>query len=762
MNTQDMNDMGELDDEFADLSEDEVLKRAEAARAAMLSGFAASIADRRKEAVEGRLLSGVEEMWREDEEYYDGVDEANRTETYNKPSTSSGRVTRSGSRDLDGSVKSTVFVNITQPYVNMASARVADILLPTDDKPFRIKPTPIPELGPMMYDYETMMPGGHMSVGKAANDFVTAMASKASRAEQQIWDWLCESRWHTEFRKQIEQCAKLGAAVLKGPYPVKRKSRKVTKNEEGGMSLTIGDEIKPASRWVDIWNIYPDPSCGDNIHNGRYIFERGDISARELRDMKGTGYLDTQIDEVLKEGPGRRNLDTGRREIVKDNEMFEVWYYYGFATKEDMLVSGCKCSEKQQNLDGLYPVQIVMVNDRIIKASISVFDSGEFPYDVMRWTYVAGSWFGHGVARQVRTSQRMINAACRNLMDNAGIAAGPQIVMNDAGIYPADDNWEITPFKIWRMNGEADIQEVAHAFMTFEFPTRQQELQAIIQLALDFAERSTSMPLILQGQQGAATETVGGMQILNQNASSVLRRIAKISDDHVIEPHILRYYEWLMVYGEDDSAKGDYTVDALGSTSFYERDAQNQAIMGMMQMANDPELKLSKEKLMTEFLKAIKVSPERVQMSDQEYKQKMEALAKNPPKDPRVEGQLEVAQLKQQGEMQKAQLVQQSDMQELEFKRQSDQSNMQLKLEMQRMEQEHQEKLKRMEYEMKMMELSQSQQISLDSIKASLASDTMKLKTQKELSMMTGKAKQVSMPETEPVGQAPAGQAYQR
>ena len=51
--------------------------------------------------------------------------------------------------------------------------------------------------------------------------------------------------------------------------------------------------------------------------------------------------------------------------------------------------------------------------------------------------------------------------------------------------------------------------------------------------------------------------------------------------------------------------------------------------------------------------------------------------------------------------------------------------------------------------------------ISLESIKAALASDTMKLKTQKELA--AGKsAPQIATPPTEPPGRAPEGQAYQR
>ena len=57
--------------------------------------------------------------------------------------------------------------------------------------------------------------------------------------------------------------------------------------------------------------------------------------------------------------------------------------------------------------------------------------------------------------------------------------------------------------------------------------------------------------------------------------------------------------------------------------------------------------------------------------------------------------------------------------------------------------------------------LANDRDISLDSIKAMLASESMKLKTQKELA--AGKsAPQIATPPTEPPGRAPEGQAYQR
>ena len=84
-------------------------------------------------------------------------------------------------------------------------------------------------------------------------------------------------------------------------------------------------------------------------------------------------------------------------------------------------------------------------------------------------------------------------------------------------------------------------------------------------------------------------------------------------------------------------------------------------------------------------------------------------------------------------------------MQELKFKAQQAE-----------IDRQHEIQIKNMERDMKMMELSQSMQISIADIKAQLAQTAQKLNVQTQLS------KQVLTPPSEPAGRAPNGQAYQR
>ena len=108
-----------------------------------LDAIGQALSKTRAEAIQGRQMSGIEMDWHEDEEFYQGIDDANRNEHraiwHTKPMGQAEPTAQATTR-------STVFPNITGPYVAAASARIADMLLPTDDRSWSLKPTPIPDL----------------------------------------------------------------------------------------------------------------------------------------------------------------------------------------------------------------------------------------------------------------------------------------------------------------------------------------------------------------------------------------------------------------------------------------------------------------------------------------------------------------------------------------------------------------------------------------------------------------------------------------
>lgn len=725
---------------------------AAAQRADILDALGLELAKTRSEAIEARRASGIEDEWAEDEEHYEGIDDANRGEAGVR--NANWRHKPAGQAELRpaSDTGSTIFVPITRPYCDAAAARVADMLLPTDDRAWSINPTPYPELagvakGEVPESIRTQVaegfPGGtdeeraayiQQTEADIVEDMKALMAEareKARRAERQIEDWHTECQWHAEVRRVIEDAVKSGTGILKGPVPSRRKTVAFVDGK-----ITVQDQIKPVSKRVDKWNFFPDPVCGDNIHNGSYTWERDEITRKHLVSLRGGDYLDDQIDAVLREGPhkavGEYNREAGGRHagLLPDasKNQFEIWYGYCRAEAEDLRAAGIDADEGDY-----HDVIVTMVNNRVIKAARNHLDTGEHVYDIFNWQRRDGHWAGIGVSRQIRTPQRMVNAAGRNLMDNAGLSGGPMAVINRGLIEPANGRWELVARKIWIGKEDAEIVDVSKAIAFVEAPMVQESLQAIIMLGLKLAEDVTGLPLLMQGSQGSAPDTVGGMQMLNNNAGTVLRRVARLFDDQITEPHVRRYYAYLLQWGRDED-KGDFLIDARGSSALVERDLQNQQILQMGAMVANPLFGIDPKKWMVEYLKSQKLDPKRFEFDDDKWQEVVQRMSQ--PQD----SSIEVANIR------KASALELQAMKDEQAER----------------DRELEIAFKGLDREIEAAGMQGGRADTLDKIKASLAEVVLKLRTQKELSGMRNGTTQLMAPPTEPAGRAPNGQAFQR
>jgi hypothetical protein len=259
-------------------------------------------------------------------------------------------------------------------------------------------------------------------------------------------------------------------------------------------------------------------------------------------------------------------------------------------------------------------------------------------------------------------------------MDNGRTSLGGQIVIKKGMIIPQNGSYEITPNKIWLAKDELD--DVRAAMTVFEFNSHLQELLAIAQAAMQFADVESSMPQIMGGEQGSAPETVGGMVMLYNNANAVLRQRVKLYDDTVTRPHIGRYYDWKMANDPDPKIKGDYEIDARGSTALIERDIQNQALLNLANITNNPRYipHLREREELKAILKAFKVNPEELLKPEDQVKQEMEAQAQQgAPQDPRIAA----AQIKAEVDMAKLadnKEVRAQQGQQIEYNRQREQA----------------------------------------------------------------------------------------
>jgi hypothetical protein len=656
--------------------------------------FQQMLCDRRKEAVTARVASGVERRWLDDLDNYHGRDGATRRLDMLDVLQGSATGGRGSSGDTQAANRSTVFVQLTRQKANAAAARCADMLYPMDDKNWGIKPTPVPSLmdaaksknsPPVMENGQPLphpnVPNQNLTYADLAAEQLILAQEKAKAMEDEIDDQLTECQFNYEGRKVIQDAAMMGSGILKGPAVVSRIAKKwspktavdpQTQKTTTVQVLEMAEVIKPHSYRVDLWNFYPDPACGEDIQDGSYVWEREYMPGRKLAKLaKVPGYNAQAIMLCLQEGPQRVHGEEGSysdnmrasgtaydRSGAYDDKRYELWTYTGDVAREDLELVGVNIPDDMEGWLTTFSGVMVMCNNRVIKAMLNPLDSGDFPYDVFIWERMALSPFGVGVPYLMRYAQRTLNAAWRAMLDNMALSSGPQIIMNRKAVVPADGNWQLTARKIWHMAGDAD--DVTKAMMVFEVPSHQQEISNIIEIAQKFADEETSLPQIAQGEKGTAPDTVGGMSILMNSANTVLRRLVKQYDDMVTRPHLRRYYDWNMQYNPKEEIKGDFEIDARGSSVLIVRDQQQQAVMQMFELATNPVFGVYVDplKLFRKGLEMNHLTPDDVMRSPEEIAQKLkEASQQQQPPDPRVQA----AQIQAQARLKEAQISTQGE-----------------------------------------------------------------------------------------------------
>ena len=641
------------------------------------------------------------------------------------------------------------------------------MLFGVEDQPWSIDHTIIPELveiskGNIPPDVQQQIQDQTEDPQKAMGELVADVkndvdtASKqAKKAEKRIADWLTECQYISHCREVLDDCSQVGSGVIKGPFPELRK-----KIAYIGGELVVNEEVKPVSRRISYWNVFPDLDAGSNIHQGSYFFERDDITPRELEDLMGSDYLDEEIDSCLAEGPHKA---TGKVEshkslaemgIIPKDGTFEIWYGYVSLSSELLEMGGFDVAEGKRDRAN---VHVVMVNGRIIKAVDNPMESGAFPYDIMVWKRRKGSPFGIGIASQVRTPQRMLNAVLRALMKNAGIAAGPMLAILK-GLKPLNGKREIAPLKVWELDPASGVDDIRKAFGYFKIDMMVQELEALLNRALKMAEDVTGLPMLLQGQQGSAPDTVGGMQMLHNNATAFRRRVARLFDDLMQTPHIRRYYDFHLQHGPDDE-KGDFYVKVKGSSTLVERDIQGQVVAQLAQMFLNPVYGKDPKKASDEYLKALKFNPKIFDYDDEEWKNVVEQMSQ-PPSDPRVE----VQAMKIEHEQAMTKYLQEMENQRLTTSQELEVAFKAVAAENEKLKEQGKQELSvaqiMAEVEKAREKIEADMLKSREKIEADLADTVMKLNTQKELSVLNASSKLSTNPPTEPAGRASPGMSY--
>ncbi|MFC0268570.1 portal protein [Kushneria aurantia] len=662
-------------------------------REALLDALGGKLQRLAQEQVSAR--QSIEQRWLEDLRQYHGEYTPDEKE----------RMRRNGS--------SQVYVNITRNKTRAGQSRLADMLLPNDDRNWAIKPTPEPQMSVMG--------------GEADQQQLHEQAEEAARGMQRrIEDDLTEARYNAIMRDVIGDIARLGVGIAKGPIVVNRQRRAWRQNEQTGYRvLEMMDELRAGLSRLDPWDFFPDMSAA-SMGEAEFVFERKMLNRKQLRELAGLpGVIESQLRAVLEQdAEGHRISQDYRQDLraitgvdtLAARGRWELWEYWGPLDKDELRSAGVDDIDDDPLIE--YNGCVLFVGEHVIKASLNPLDSGELPYSVSNWEEDDASIFGFGIPYLMRDPQRIAASTWRMIMDNAGLTSGPQIVVNRNMVKPVDGDWRITPRKLWEYSGDGRIDQAFHAF---NVQANQSGLYSIFEAAQQLADTQTNLPILLQGEGasgGPGAKTATGMQMLMNNSNIVLRSAVKNFDDGITEPLIRRFYDWHMAYGDDEAIKGDFAIVARGSSVLIERQEQQEKLLMLAQIAaNNPEFARSTEwqGLYREIVRSMSVPAENVLKDEQTVEQEAQQQGQEMP--PELQMQMAEQQLKEQ---------------KFQFEQQKAQWDAQLKQQEMQFEHRHQAAKLAQEREIKLSELALKQEMTLAQLKAKLDIDSARIQNDRE------------------------------
>ena len=751
----------------------------------------------RKEAIDGRQQSGIEDIWKYCEDAYIGIDKDNAGDFHSnrwmKPMSPDGPVDRNVKESAQG--KCTIYIPFTRRYVNAGVAKIQEILDSPDEKPFDLKPTPVPELIKQLTDTRqvehagvklerdqtpkeinpgsggtpehplplmdapdidtTQAPSKPLTYAELAAEKMQQAVDAAESAAKRIHDSMVECRFALHDRRCIQDGGRIGVGIIKGPIPELSRSvvayKQKTEDGQEAEVIDIRESIVPAAKRVSPRNFYPDPGCGEDIQDGSYTWERDDLSRSALQRLaKMPGYSKRAIAQILKETP-KRVVDTQQYQHMLqgaiDQLPYEAWFFYATVTQDDYRAMQADMNEPDTDdlgeLEDIF-VQGTIVNDQVIQLVRQPNEkTGKFPYHIFNWIHREGFWAGIGIAEQGMPAQRVINGATRRLIDNAGYSAGMQLFIDQDLIEPAPvtgetNNWKMQAVKVWLKKQGQMVDDIRKAMHVVQFPNAQAQLSWIIEFGIKLFEETTNIPLVTQGWSGKTTpETLGGQELQDSNANQMLRDVAMNHDHGIIIPFVLQRYEWhLLDPNVPFEEKGDVKIQARGSTAMLDRYLQRQVYEKHMPMLlqGSRMFRVDPEKLLDEVWRGYRLNLKAIQYTDAKWK---ELSNQPPPEDPRV------TEAKIKADLEKAHLQMTHDfnMKELSLRRE----------------------IAYLENQTALAKLSSEERKALEGHKATLAGKAMELSTQKELFFHgKGVAPEVATPPMEPVGRAPEGEAFQK
>ncbi len=510
-------------------------------------------------------------------------------------------------QQIRGQGGSELYMMITEVKCRAAESWLRDILLDNGSPPWDLNATPIPDLSPtqsreVQNNFAERVLEIVQTTGQAPSqakmselkemisqdyrfEILRQAQNRADQMKTKIQDQFAQGGWGTAFNDFITDLVTFPAAFVKGPIVRRQRALGWKTSPDGRTTVEPIERLGPEYERVDPFRMYPEP--GISTINEGYLFEHHRLSRTSLSDLIGVpGYDEDAIRKVLEIGNGQSWINEDV-ELQKDEEERKFYSYMRPTTEYDALefwgkVSGKMLIEWGMTTDDVpdsareYDANVWIVGNYVIKAVLNYDPLGEKPYAKTSFIKCPGAFWGKGIPEIIEDLQGVCNAAARALVNNMGIASGPQVEVNLERIPANEDITQLSPWKIWQTVNDP-VGSSAPAIRFTQPDSRATELMAVYEKFSRLADDHSGIPAYVYGDlnvQGAG-RTSSGLSMLMGAAGKGIRQVVMHIDTDVVKPIVERQFVYNMRYDDDESIKGDVQVMAKGAINLAVKETVN-------------------------------------------------------------------------------------------------------------------------------------------------------------------------------------------
>lgn len=361
-------------------------------------------------------------------------------------------------------------------------------------------------------------------------------------------------------------------------------------------------ETRPQMFWerVSPFDFYWSP--GVSRVDDAEIIERKRLTRTDLNDLLGLpGYDEDAVRGALQDyDRGLRDwldaTDTEEALIVgrespslNQSHMIDAIEYHGCVQGKKLLDEGVDKSLVPDS-DRDYAVQTWVVGRHTLKTQLNPSPRQRHPYYVTSFEKVPGTVLGHGLPDILEDWQEAANATLRALVNNMGIASGPQAVINTERLAPDEDPNTMYPWKRWRTIDDPTGNNSQPAVSFFQPGSNSAELISVYNFITATADDISAIPRYATGEslRGGAGRTASGLSMLMNNSSKVLQTVAANIDIDVMRPCLTALYDMIMLTDQSGMLTGEEEIEVNGVNVALQKETERQKQLQFLQITANP------------------------------------------------------------------------------------------------------------------------------------------------------------------------------